>query len=278
MISIGQKLKKYSNIPFIIHSMDPLPTQAHWGGNLVLGNAIAKLVRKIYREALGFSATNEKMLEYQRKIVGLPMEGITVFNPIESSFRNDLSILVEPSFLFLGAIYGARNPSGIIDAFLQLQADIPIAKLTFVGQFRDIDRFDIANNPGVSVKGFVKDVDPEIKASGILLDIDANHRDDVFLSSKFTGYLKYPRIILCITTGNSASSALVKRFNLNSVVVTNHESENVLKAMETAFSLARQYSSEAIEKDRRGILEFLRSKVQVKRLIDYASQLLDPKS
>ena len=160
---------------------------------------------------------------------------IVVYNPPES-IKHNINPPIEPrSFLYLGTLYNKRNPEKIIKAFRMIQKEEPEAKLYFIGDNRcpnlDIDPdnnaiyfIDWTDNPGEYVN-----------RAGILLDIDANHENDVFISSKLNNYLFFDRIILCVTPNSSPSSQLVKPL-YGTVITVPHDVESIYMGMKKAIT------------------------------------------
>jgi glycosyltransferase involved in cell wall biosynthesis len=148
-------------------------------------------------------------------------------------------------FLYLGSFYGSRKPDSLISGFKIYASENSNAILQIVGNNKiDLDIYDLEASIKDRIKliGWVDDVDKLIAMSAVLVDVDTDKTGDVFLSSKIKKYLPVNRPILSITSKNSPAEQLLKAFN-NSVVISDHNFENVAKAMHQ--SMNHSYNSDS---------------------------------
>ncbi len=212
LLKLGYELSKKHKIPHFIHTVDPIPSHPGWGENYRLRNSIAKLISPYFRTAVGISATNEAMLEYQKKVVGERFinNAFVVSNPCYQD-QPVLERPVEPhSFAYLGNIYGKRNPQLLIDAFTEFASRNNKAKLYFVGHFQAGNvSIPETMRDRILITGWTDSPEEYIKKCGVLIDIDADIPGDVFMSSKLINYLSNNRMILCISPKDSPARKLL---------------------------------------------------------------------
>ena len=84
--------------------------------------------------------------------------------------------------------------------------------------------------------GYTRDLLPFYAEADLLIDIDADIENDVFISSKFFNYLMINRKILCITGKNSPVTSVISKYNFEQIFVTNHNSENIFNIIDSISS------------------------------------------
>ena len=77
-----------------------------------------------------------------------------------------------------------------------------------------------------------------IRKSSVLIDIDADIANDVFISSKLIQYLSYDRTILCISPENSPARKLLQN-KTKTVIISGHKQDDILSALVTAGKLSK---------------------------------------
>ncbi|MFN4299823.1 MAG: hypothetical protein ACK4EX_08860 [Thermaurantimonas sp.] len=234
VLDLGYKIAKIYNIPLAIHSVDPNPSSSGWGENYLLRKAIVSIVKPYYQYAKFISATNEQMLSYQLEILSIKNNKNTkvIFNPARKPLTVKSNLSEKNTFLYLGTLYEKRNPQLIIDAFLEFNKINNGSKFLFVGENKCKSLF-IPQELSMNIIFNEWTSNPEIfiNKSSVLVDIDANIPNDVFISSKLSQYLMYDKPILCITPIGSPSRELTKSLT-QTVFCVNHNKEEILKGMQ----------------------------------------------
>lgn len=199
-------------IPLVVHATDPIPSPEAWGEKRVYRKAVLAAIKPFYKSADLVSASNPLMLNYQLKALGMEYkENIVMYNPIESWNSLDSQKLVKNTFLYLGSLYGKRNPKVLINSFLKLLEKVPDARLLFLGTAINLADYAIpkAYEKHFVVIGYTDNVDHYIAEAEVLIDYNANIINDVFISSKLSKYLSYNRKIIMLCAENSAPDLFI---------------------------------------------------------------------
>lgn len=246
------EISRKKHIPYVLHALDPMPSPKAWGEHPVLRYGIKKSVRPYYKSAALISASNRQMIAYQCNQLGLNDKKTTFFyNPSNSGKDNSFQALQtlngkkEIKFLYLGTLYDKRSPACILDALEQLYQKGFQVSFSFVGNINSVRIKELLKGYSfVKLLPFQDNPDQIISEHDILVDIDADIEDDVFISSKLNFYLAIPRPILCVTPENSPSAILVKDCG-SSVIVSIHKSESIYQAI---FELLKQKKIDYIDR------------------------------
>lgn len=235
--------RKYK-IPYILHALDPIPSTPEWGENYFLRKAILRHIKPFYKNATIVSATNESMINYQLDLLKInnTKNKMVLYNPVLSKKTDeDLTILSNVfKILYLGTLYEKRNPQSIINAFSHLDHINNNYKLLFVGR---TDHINIGIPDVIKAKiEFIPWTDEPgkyIYQSKLLLDIDADIKNYVFISSKLIQYLIYKKPILCISPINSPARQLLNSCKKTIFFSVNEEKSiynNLLRIVNTNFT------------------------------------------
>jgi glycosyltransferase involved in cell wall biosynthesis len=177
---------------------------------------------------------------------------------------NELNIK-KNTFLYLGSLYGKRDPKLLIDLFLTLIDIIADAKLIFVGSSISLSNYSIPADKlnNFEVIEWTDEPEKYIEEAEVLLDYNANIEEDVFLSSKLTKYIGFNRKVLVLSGKNSAPQIFLNnKANLGIWNVGFSNNVFVQKAIEVMNSDILDWSKRA---------EFCKSKnapIQIKNLIE----------
>jgi glycosyltransferase involved in cell wall biosynthesis len=240
LLRLAYNLSKFYKIPFIIHSTDPLPSPIDWGEKKIYRTAVLKAIEPFYRQADLISASNPLMLSYQLSELNLQTRKSFVLYCPTGVFRelNDLFIK-KNTFLYLGSLYGKRDPKTLVDMFLNLLNTIVDARLIFVGSSINLSDYSIPKNKLNNFETVKWTDNPEkyIEESEILLDYNADIENDVFIASKLIKYIGYSRKILVLSAKNSAPEQFIaNQQNIgiwNASFSNNDFIEKAVKAMNT---------------------------------------------
>ncbi len=214
-------------IPVLQHFTDPLPPE---GAYLPKGASAKWLLRKaekIVNKASLLSFGNEFMYSYQVSLLNKPIKNF--FISYDASSSSELHFLPKPSnevytIVYLGNIYGARNPRPLIEAMEYLGGDH--LKLVI---YSKRPRTGYIQETFVEYKGVEKDVFSVMEKADLLLDLDGDSLNQVYISSKLKDYLLVNRPILSITPQGSPSSMLLS--GLKTARVVNNDFKSISAAL-----------------------------------------------
>ena len=219
---------KGKNIKWINYCVDAVPAPKGWGLSDSYSNSLIKMIRKYMAKADKIYFSNEVMLQYQ-------------LNLLNGYFKGDSGVLytlpdIEPltlpvkekdefTLLYTGGIYQARKVDQLLLAVEKLLNSGLNVKLNFVGtnpNSVDLNVVSSETRSHIEFFGYTRDLLPFYAEADLLIDIDADIENDVFISSKFFNYLMINRKILCITGKNSPVTRFVEESNVECVYITNH--------------------------------------------------------
>lgn len=251
--SVGIKLKKRFNVPIIMHFTDPVPAPIEWTPDVKKRERQIKQMKSFLPMADRVSFGNNHMLSYVESTLGIsicnkafvsPDPGATSFKCFpKKSIKDDTLKL-----LFLGNIYGNRKPERLFKAMERVSTDYTI------------EFFLYGNNSG-NFPSFVKvckrtnDISSAMQYADILVDIDGDDKEPVFISSKLKDYLSVNRPILSITPLNSPSRELLSK--LRTVVISKNEVSEIESSLR--FLIQKEYSNSDFE-ERESIMEIFNPK------------------
>ncbi len=273
-LELGYQLSRDKNIPLAIHLVDPMPSVEGWNEHPILRRAIRKYAGKRLRGAQFLSYTNKKMLDYQTHLHKIPKSTVTevLYNPVQH-FPATLKMESENNkFLYIGSLYNKRKPNELISAFTRFLLVNDKAELLFVGSDNNFQHL-IPEKFVDNIK-FISWTDkPEeyLDAADILIDIDADITNDVFISSKLNNYLMYDKLILSISPDNSPARDLLKMCN-KSVFFSTHSSDSIFKKLIEIRDLT--FSADFFN-ERVNLRLDLLSKNIVKKLIDSLKKIIN---
>ena len=235
---VGIYVKKHYQLPLIMHFTDPIPAPIGWAPNPKYRKRMIKQMKEYVQMADCLSFGNSRMINYQERILNMPLQERSFVSPdpaagsfvwLDSNKKNQDKV----TLLFLGNIYGNRNPS------LLFKALSSITTSSF--------RFIIYGNsfPGapsyVEFRPRTNTIYRALQEADVLVDIDGDDEIPVFVSSKLKDYLSVNRPILSITPDNSPSRDLLMR--LKTVELSSNSSDSVKE------SLLRIINANYTEKD-----------------------------
>lgn len=219
--SVAARLAKQFHVPTIMHFTDPWPSPIEWMPQKVDRQIYSKWMDKILPYATLVSLGNQRMLEYQQKNVRYCFMKKAFVSPdpspnIEFTYcprENNSTIRL----IFLGKIHGSRNPQPLFEAVKQLKReefDIELIICEKNNGYED-------NEKCIKYVGRTDNVKDVLLSSDILIDIDGDDAEPVFVSSKFKDYINYGRPILSITPNNSPIRELVNGMRTIKCVLNN---------------------------------------------------------
>lgn len=212
-LELGNILSRKYKVPLAVHLVDPMPAVEGWNEHRLLRNAIIKYVSKRLRYAKLLSYTNQKMLDYQIALHKISKNTITevLYNPAQYSPLSNQFSNKHSKFVYIGALYNKRQPNELIEAFVNYLSKDPDAELLFVGSINNYDHLIPKEfSDKISFLEWTNSPEQYLEYADVLIDIDADIANDVFISSKLNNYLMYDKPILAISPENSPARELLK--------------------------------------------------------------------
>jgi glycosyltransferase involved in cell wall biosynthesis len=230
LLRSGLAIKHKAKLPLYIHATDPIPAPTQWYNTQSLRTALIASAKKVYKKADVISLSNKYMLEYQLKIMDIKnIPSFVVHNPstndvIIQNIQNDKPKI----FLYVGSIYHQRQPDELLKAFEIFSKDKKV-ELWFLGNNKKLNlekhNFNKESMSKIRLLDFQKDPSKIIEQAHVLIDFDANFKNDVFISSKLITYLNTNIPILSLTPRNSPSDNLLND-NINLGIIKMYYNEN----------------------------------------------------
>ena len=237
----GNKISRSLNRKHMVYAVDALPPPAGWLKNDLFYKRTKGFISKYLSKVDGFFSANKKMLKYQLAIFKHKdnlVSGV-IYNPSHGDLQNyQFAKNKVNTFLYTGGIYGPRKTEYIFAAFKKILTEYPNSTLEFVGSKLSEESllvFTPDERSKVLIHPFVRDLSPYYERCTALLDIDADLKDDIFLSSKIINYIKINRVIISETGNNSPSREIFK--NIPSILQCDHDVEEIANAMRQAIQL-----------------------------------------
>jgi glycosyltransferase involved in cell wall biosynthesis len=263
LLQTGVNIKKKTKLPLYIHATDPIPAPKPWYNTQSLRRAYITIAKKLFKKADIISLSNTYMLEYQLRIMNIKnIPSFVIHNPstnntITQKIQND-----EPKiFLYVGSIYHQRQPDELLKAFEIFSKDKKV-ELWFLGNNKklNLDKFNFSEYVlnKIRLLDFQSDPSKVIEQASVLIDFDANFKNDVFISSKLITYLSTNIPILCLTPKNSPSDNLLKNNVGLGVVKMYYDEENSQEAFQKALNIMSPLSR-SIENNRKNLLEVFKN-------------------
>ena len=237
----GKYLSQKLGCKFAIYTVDAIPAPGGWTRKRSEVRGKRKIVARTFSVADYVAASNPHMLEYQllqfKHKPGMHSDVLLTPSPNESfNYPQSDEIL----FLYTGSLYGLRNPNHFFKAFKRLLAKYPNAQFLVVGmfkKFRNINRIlTKEERKHVISAPHTDDLEPLFARAKVLVDIDADHEKDPFLSSKIVTYLKVNRVILSETGKITPSREMFA--GMNTVVQCDHNEDSLYEGMLRAIEIA----------------------------------------
>ena len=237
---ISAKLSLKTGIPSLMHFTDPVPAPIEWDGNILYRRRMIKTVNKILQVAKKVSFGNAAMLDYVQSLSKYDFKNKAFVSPdpvpTSNFYYTPPTNRSEVYVVYLGSLYGNRNPKPLIDALDRLNNEG--LKIKF--EIYDINRVGTILPSFARFVGRTDNVKCALLASNILIDLDGDDTPPVFISSKIKEYLCCGRPILSITPDNSPSHQMTK--SLRTVFHSINETREIEKAIRFILSSSFQES------------------------------------
>ena len=235
---VAAYLKKETGVPVMMHFTDPVPAPIEWDPDLGYRRRMIATMNKILPFADSVSFGNTSMLKYQQSLLSYSFlyKSFVLPDPVrcEKLYDGRRERQEVFSIVYLGALYGNRNPLPIFDAITNLNNNGHRCELIIY----DINRTNLHVPSFVRFVGRTMDVKTALLNGDLLLDIDGDDTIPVFISSKLKEYLCCCRPILSITPKGSPSRELTEGLKTVFSVTNTCDSikEQLIKVMDMSFS------------------------------------------
>lgn len=232
-MTVGAYLSKKFRIPHLVHFADPIPASEEWLKNKLKRKKLLNSIRPVIQNSNALSFVTENMFLYQSKYFEEIKEKQIFISPnpikgtkVSKKKRGDKII-----FLFLGSFNKQRNPELILKQFLRFSKENSKAEFHIYGNKFQNEFIEGVANSYSKVKFFqeTNSVEEVILGANVLVDVDSNFANQVFISGKLMEYLSYNKLILSVTPKNSPTYLLLRDLK-KTVVVSDHRTENIYKA------------------------------------------------
>ena len=217
-----------------VYSVDPIPIPKEWGTSPIQIRNCKKMLRTYFSYADLVCFSNPRMLEYDIELFTPKYNAVLdyLYTPSPSNEVHITKSLNRKTFLYTGSLYGRRNAKYCLSAFKRILKLYPEVKLVFVGTNLPRKCKKLLSGDelkSVELYPFQKNLESFYRDSVALIDIDADYKNDVFLSSKIVTYIKVNRPIISETSSNSPSRLLFS--NIESVIQCEHDEDEIYLAM-----------------------------------------------
>ena len=225
---VGYIVSKNSNVKVLQHFTDPYPPEGDFLQKNVSRDKLIRKAKTIIQAADLVSFGNEAMMNYEKKETNVDFSRkCFVSNDIASSCTIKFVPPKEsPQYriVYLGTLYPPRNPNPLVNAISELY------KRNLI--FRIYSAKPVISSliePFVQYMGRTSDILLALSDADILVDIDGDSENPVYISSKLKDYLLINRPILSITPRNSPSAKILS--NLRTVRVVENKKDQILDAL-----------------------------------------------
>jgi len=239
---LGNLLKNSNKkMDWYVYSVDAVPPPLGWGESSFYRNGLIKMTRTYFRKINKFYSSNEVMLKYQLNLLNYSFSGEPGYIYTPAAYKEKKMFAKNNdgflNFLYTGGIYGVRRPDSLIEAFYKITLQYQNARLYFLGTNPlsiDLSKYDDVFKSKIIFVGYTEDLEKYYQLADVLIDIDADLDNDVFMSSKFFNYIMINRPVLSITRENSPTYLYTLKHKLDNIYFAKHyadDIENVLKKL-----------------------------------------------
>ncbi len=223
---VGYNLQKALSIPVLQHFSDPIPAPLEYLPLSRKRRKVISHIRKVLKEATLISYGNAHMQRYVEKELGIELKSKAFVSPDMASSgqlffskkNNNSNIIIT----YLGNIYGGRNPKPLFDAIEKLNSAGCSLELRL---YSNITPSLLTAYSFIKGMGYTNNIREALAEADILVDLDGDDKEPVFISSKLKDYLLINRPILSITPEKSPSSDVLT--GLKTVLISRNNSQQI---------------------------------------------------
>lgn len=232
---LGRHLSRSLKVKWAIYSVDAIPVPLSWSKNKFRRKRILTVFSFLVKHSDMLISANKQMLDYQLNAIG-EFRGRTavVYTPSQLVKLTDNTTQLGNNivFLYTGSLYGRRRVDLLLQAFRRFVSEEPTAKMVFVGDYdhKCFDSYkDLILTNNIELYGYKNDLSIFYQLATVLIDMNADIPNDVFLSSKIANYLPYNKPILCLSSDNSPARNIF--LDDESIVHCKYDEKDIYKAM-----------------------------------------------
>lgn len=211
-------LARKMGVPFGIHFSDPMPLPMEWTPQRGARKRSLNVLRPIIARASLVTFTTECALALQEKNLGFPIRDKSIVLPhIAPSKRRFGKPGTEskPHLLYTGLFYHRRSPEALLQGFEVLLQKHPDARLVLLGtEPASVNAYlkgAVAKQVRILPRVSQLELNQYYRNASILVAVDANDSEPVFMSTKLIEYLATDRQVLLISPDNSPGSQLISK-------------------------------------------------------------------
>lgn len=227
-----------SRIKWLNYCVDALPAPLEWGEPNYYRFGIKKLVNKFILKSDFIYFSNEKMAEYQKNVFrhkdSKVVDALYAYPKLNfKTFDNEDNFF---NFVYTGTVYKARKVERFLQAFEKLSYIYPNIQCTFVGtKPKSINLSCLKKETLEKIKflPYTNKLENIYSSANVLVDIDADIKDDVFMSSKFFNYISTNKPILSITNINSPTYSFINDLSLEGVYMSQNNIDEIFTTLKS---------------------------------------------
>lgn len=228
-------------LPVVLHFADPIPATEDWLPSRLSRRRMIRTISPLLRHASRVSFVNSEAMNYQQKsIASVPFSDKCYISPnCSPPFLDYGPPCVKNVLMFVGSFLGSRKPDSLFAGLEIALKTIPDIELHLLGASQENVLPYISS---AALKRSVRflprttDVFKKMSQATLLVDVDADFHEPIFISNKLMEYLSVDRLILCITPSGSPAEKMVSCMS-DSVVTVRHEPKSIAKAIVELLSL-----------------------------------------
>jgi glycosyltransferase involved in cell wall biosynthesis len=198
--------------------------------------------RRLLGRAHTVTFTNAEALAYQERCLGIELASKSFVLQHVAPRSSWLPAPGNPAPVlgYIGTFYGRRTARSLLEAFALIQETSPGARFMFVGSdptrvLPEAERLGLVSQ--IQVVPRTKDVARYMAAADLLVALDADYGEPVFITTKMIEYLMVNRPVLMITSPRSPGAAVVNRFPSTAVLVPGEDPRRIAEGMRRALAL-----------------------------------------
>lgn len=246
-LQIAHKIKNRYGFPMWIHTVDPLPSVSAWGEKEVFRKAVIRTLQPAFNTAELFSANNPFMTKYQVNLMSFKGNFFTHYtiNSLEKKLQTSPQNKSNIVFMYAGSFYGKRQPDMLIYGFSMAVERMGAQKITlkiFGKNSIELEKYNLSEEilKQIEIKGFSKNIKEELFNADVLIDVDANISNDVFMSGKIVEYLAYNKPLVILSPEGSPTRSLFENYGEEQgVFMSSYQQEELFFAIKKASFFAR---------------------------------------
>lgn len=217
---------------WLSYCVDALPAPIGWGEPQYYRFGVKKMVNRFISKSDFIYFSNDKMVEYEKNIFNFLDDKVikSLYAYSNLKFKEYISPNVVFNFVYTGTVYKARKVERFLKAFEKLSFIYPQVRCIFVGtKKKSINLSCLKKETLKKIKflPFTSKLDDIYSNANILVDIDADIKNDVFMSSKFFNYISTNKPIFSISNIDSPTRNFINDLGLEGVYMSKNDVDEI---------------------------------------------------